>query len=290
MSEESILVIGATGTIGQVVVRRLVEKEKQVKAATRFPERYPAQPQVTPAYFDYTKQETYAPAMKNASKIFALTGTAGMGLTRSFEPFIEQAKLSGIKHMVVCTTVPMLRPDGKMHVLDSVECPLIDSGIPYTLLRIGWLMQSFYDTFFFSMIQEDGVIRLPAEDARIALIDGRDIGRTAAAVLTEVGHHNKAYPMIGNELLSLADVAAIISQVSGRTVRYEHTPLEDRGQNVVDVGGGVEPYPIEELNLFFSTVRLGGYAHVASTVKEITKRPPTKFVDFAHEHASVWRQ
>src|SRR5439155_6799006 len=92
------------------------------------------------------------------------------------------------------------------------------SGVPWTILR----PNSFHQNLLWSAasIRERGEFHLPLRDARQSLVDVRDLAAVAERALTEPGHEGKTYDFTGPESLSYADVAATLSAVRGRPVRY----------------------------------------------------------------------
>lgn len=281
-----ILVIGATGNIGRVLIKRLTQQGLTVRAATRYPARYPAQPGVTPIYFDYEKPETFALALAGIQQLFAIAGPASTGMDLPFAPFVVQAQRAGVQHLVLVTTMPILRSDG-LHVWEEVEQPVLDAGLAYTFLRPNWFMQAFVDSFMATMVKH-GRLCVPAAEERISLIDARDIGVAAATVLTKGDHRNRAYTLTGGAALSFAEIAATITQACGYPVQYHHEPLENLGQTMIDAAGGTLT-ALKNLNYLFKTLRQGGFAVVDPTIQALIGRSPTTFAEFADEHAAVWQ-
>ncbi|MFZ4851151.1 MAG: NAD(P)H-binding protein [Caldilinea sp.] len=281
-----ILVIGATGNIGRVLIPRLTQQGRLVRAATRSPERYPAHPGVTPIYFDYEQPDSFAPAVAGIKQVFAIAGPASTGVTLPFSPFVAQMQQAGVEHLVLVTTMPILRSDGP-HLWEEVEQPVLQAGVPCTFLRPNWFMQAFVDSFMATMAQQ-GRLCVPAADARISLIDARDIGEAAATVLTTEEHRAHAYTLTGGEALNFAEIAATIAHACDRPVQYHHEPLETLGETAINAAGGTVT-SLKNLNYLFKTLRQGSFATVDPTIEKLIGRPPTTFAHFADEHAAVWK-
>ena len=281
----SILVIGATGNIGSALTKQLNTFGKHVKAATRQPERYPTHTNVTPVYFDYGKSETYSAALENVNRVFALVDPADTG-NPVYEPFLEQACATGIAHMVIVTTMPILRRDGELHPWVEAEAPLVDSGTPYTILRPNWFMQMFRNEYLLSAIQQKSKLSLPIGDARVSFIDTNDIAAVAAVTLTEEGHRNKIYTLTGGEALGLTEISATLSQASGHTIRYEPISL-DTWANKMRIQ--IDSPIFKVYSNLYQTALQGGFAQVTSAVSDLTGHSPTTFLDFAYRHASLWQ-
>ena len=122
--KKSILVIGATGNVGRVLIKRLVTKGEQVKAATRTPERYAAQANVVPVYFDYHQPETFASALEGVDRVFAIGIVDTRGIA-PFAPFVKQAQHANVQQIALISGVPILLGDGRLHHMERIENPAI---------------------------------------------------------------------------------------------------------------------------------------------------------------------
>ena len=100
---------------------------------------------------------------------------------------------------------------------------LIQSGIPYTFLR-----DNFYTDFFSHMVGEDGVLRGPAADGRVASVTRADVARVAATVIqNSTEHFGQTYNLTGPEALTLNEIAQTITEVTGRMVSFHDQTLEE---------------------------------------------------------------
>ena len=91
-----------------------------------------------------------------------------------------------------------------------------------------FLRDNLYLEFMDQMVGEDGVIRGPAGDGRAAVVSHADIARAAVAVLLDPhAHAGRTYDLTGPEALTFAEMAAVISEVSGRDVRFHDETVEE---------------------------------------------------------------
>ncbi len=107
----------------------------------------------------------------------------------------------------------------------AVERYLRERKSPYTFLRPNFFMQNLSTTYA-APIRDRGEIFVPAGRSRTAFIDARDVGAVAAVTLTHPGHVGKAYTLSGEQSLTYREVAAVMSEVLGRPIRYDR-PSED---------------------------------------------------------------
>src|SRR2546425_9976152 len=75
-------------------------------------------------------------------------------------------------------------------------------------------------SFYAQTIKTQGAFYLPAGEARVSHIGGRDIGSVAAKVLTETGHEWTAYDLSGPEALTYSQIAEKLSAATGKKVSY----------------------------------------------------------------------
>ena len=285
--KSSILVIGATGNVGRPLVEELQARGETIKVATRTPQRYPGQPGVTAVYFDYENPATYAPALAGVDRVYAISVPTDSGVMdiHGLIPSLQQADL---QHLVLVTGMPVIRSNGRLRHWEEVETPVIDSGIPYTLLRPGWFMQLFLEGFLFTMLQQQRRLCWTSGDVQICPIDARDSAAVAAVVLTQPGHAGQAYTLTGGEVLTLRDIAELLTQATGQPIPYANATVEELVRFIEEVGGF--PGPKKGIHSIFSTAERGVFAETTPIVAQLTGRAPRTFAQFAREHASIWRQ
>jgi uncharacterized protein YbjT (DUF2867 family) len=201
--------------------------------------------------------------------------------------FVAAAARAGVRHVVKLSGI---LPDvdspfrfARMH--GEVERVLAASGMAWTQLRAGEFMHAYFRQV--PSIVRDRALRLPMADGRIACVDIADIARAAAIALTEPGHENKVYPLTGPEASTMAEIAAVLSEVVGTPVRYVDTPPEDARK--AQLAAGFPPYLADALFELFAERRAGKEATVWPTLREVFGIAPTRFAEFAARHAAVFR-
>ena len=138
------------------------------------------------------------------------------------------------------------------------------------------------------MIKQKRCLNLPVGDARLSLIDNRDIAAVADVVLTNPGHEGKIYTLTGSEALGLADVAAILSQASGVTISYDpDISINEATRFIAEVDSSFGPSHM--VRLILETFRIGAFADVEPDTTQLLGHPQTTFAEFAREYAVVWQ-
>ena len=155
----------------------------------------------------------------------------------------------------------------------------------FTHLRAGEFMHSYFRRV--PVIVAKGTLLLPMEDAKIASLDVNDLAEIAAIVLTSSGHEGKVYPLTGPEALNMTEVAAKLSAVTGKTIRYINVPpAEARSANLA---AGMPPYAADGLYELFAERRKGKESQVSLTIQTVFGLKPTSFDEFALRNAAIFR-
>jgi uncharacterized protein YbjT (DUF2867 family) len=235
---------------------------------------------------DMGRPETLGPALDGVERAM-LISSSDMYMADVQTAFIDAAAKADVGHIAKLSGImPALDSPfrfARMHA--EIERHLEASGIAYTHLRAGEFMQAYFRQV--PVITARHAIAVPLGDQRIASIDALDIAEVAARVLATAGHEGHAYPITGPEALTMTEVAAILSEVTGTTIRYiDATPEQARE---AWLAAGVPPYNADALTELYAERRQGKESHVSPGTASLLGRPPTSFAQFARRHAAVFR-
>jgi uncharacterized protein YbjT (DUF2867 family) len=284
---EKILVIGATGRIGNELVKLLIKKGKTVRAATRNPEKVISifKNSVEVTKFDYEQPQTFASSLIGIEKIF-LTVRPGDNQSDKFAmPLIDEAKKANVQLIVDLTAMGVEQDETFM--LRILERYIEQSGIAYTHLRPNWFMQNFNSGAILADIRATGAFHLPAADATVSFIEVLDIAAIGLAVLTEQHHIGKAYTLTGIEALSYFDVAQKISDASGRKISY--APISEEIARSILTKTDIPKDIIERWTEFYRKIRNGFCSPISTHVELILGRKPILFDNFAKKNSEMWK-
>ena len=154
------------------------------------------------------------------------------------------------------------------------------SGRAYTFLRPNLFMQGLLG--FGSTIASKGMFFAAIGDARVSLVDTRDIAAVAAAALTQDGHEGKTYNITGPEALTHHEIAAQFSGVLGREVRFINVTPEEMRQAVIGVGFPI--WQADGLIEDYAHYTRGEAAAVTSDVQLVTGSAPRNFKNFISDY------
>lgn len=288
----TILVTGATGTVGSEVVRQLSTKGETVKAAARSANdtTFSHLNGVQTVQLDLNSTGKFASAFQGVDKLFLLTPLQSnmVDLTSNL---VNEAKNAKIKHIVKQSVMGADAEPGitasRLH--RQAEKIIEESEIPFTFLRPNDFMQNFVN-FYSPTIKNKNAIYLPAEDAKVSFVDVRDIAAVAVKTLTEDGnnrHNGKAYTITGPEALSYYQVAEILSNATGKKINYVNVSEEATRLGLKDMGW--DDWLISTTLQFFDLYRKGYASQVTSAVEEVTGKKPISFSHFTKDYAQVFK-
>lgn len=280
---EQALVLGATGKTGRHLVPDLVLRGVPVKAASRHPE--PVRAGVTPVAFDWAKPSTWDGALGGVDRVYVVGPALHTDPTALIAEFLGRAAAAGVTRVVHLSAWGVAQSESPLR---EVERAVEGSGLEWTILRPNWFAQNFSESFFLGAITDRGVVLAPSAGAAVSFVDARDIAAVAAEALTGSGHAGQGYQLSGSRSVTFAEVAAILSQVSGRTIRHEDSSLESFSAYVVSQGVPAA-YAGILTGLFEHGIRPGFAAPVTPVVEAVTGRPAMSFADYAADAADAWR-
>ena len=223
-----IVVTGATGKLGRLVVEGLLKKTAatEIVAAARSPEKATELKAmgVEVREADYARPETLAKAFAGAEKVLLISSTAmGPERVRQHTAAIEAAKAAGVTLLAYTSvlradtsTLPMA-PDHK-----ATEEALKASGVPYVLLRNGWYLEN--QTAALGAALEHGAVLGSAGEGRFSSAARADYAAAAVTVLTGEGYGNRTMELAGDEAYTLSELAAEVSKQAGKAVVYTDMP------------------------------------------------------------------
>lgn len=284
----TILVTGATGTIGSQVVKALRGSAGvNVRAAARSRDKARGLEGdgSTTVDFDYERPDLVAKAVEGVDKIFLATPFSSNQVELGGR-LVDAAKHAGVRHIVKLSAIGCEQEPGiqlgRWH--REIEKKIEASGIAWTFLR----PNNFYENFInYSPPDAQGSIYLPWGQAAASFIAGGDVAFAAKAALTQPGHQGKAYALTGPEALTIAQAATIIGDVSGRTVSYVDVPEEAAKQAML--GFHMPPWMVDAMMELHAIDKAGYAAAVTDDFTKLTGEKPRTFAVFARDNAAKWQ-
>ncbi len=286
----TILVTGATGNIGALVIQHLVNRGADVRALVRDPSKANFPAGVAVVKGDFLDVDSLRSAFDGVSTLFLLNALvpdeftqALIALNAARSAGIERIVYLSVIHADVYVNVPHFA--GKFGVERMIE----QMGINATILRPAYFIQN--DLTIKDVITGYGVYPRPVGDRGLAMIDVRDIAEIAALELLRREQAAQPLPLtrinlVGPETLTGADIAAIWSDVLGRTINYGGGDTAAFEQNLKQF---MPPWMAYDMRMMGERFLTDGMLPEDSDVERLTAmlgRPLRSYRDFALETAA----
>src|SRR6266568_4339456 len=283
---KTILVTGATGTVGRDVAKLLSKKGAAVRAGVRdqAKARQRFDDDIALATFDFEDDSSFAGALDGVAKVFLLPPLLPNQVQLT-STFVDAAKRTGVRRIAKLSAIggdgEIQFTVGKWHAAN--EQHIRESGLAFTFLRPNSFMQNFI-TYF---PPRNGAIYLPWGNGTASFVDTRNIASVAAEVLTRDGHEEKIYTLTGPAAPGIADVARILSEAVGREFKYVDVPEGAARDGMLQAG--VPEWQVEGIMELHAINKQNRWSAITSDIEKVTGSPPTDFAQFARDYAEKFR-
>jgi len=278
------ILVTTAGKVGTEAARSLIRREAPVRVLVRDPGKARA---LADAGAEVAVGDLDVPASLDE----AMAGVTEVVLVSPAVPaqelnVIASAARAGVGHVVKASSKasadsPIARRRGQA----EIEAGLAAAGLAHTLLRSNAYMQNVL-TLAPAIAATSG-FGSSAGKGRTGMVDARDVGAVAAAIAASpASHAGKTYWLTGPELISNYDIAAVLSELLGRTITYTELSFDENRDAMVRAG---LPAPVAEMNAqAFSLTADGDAEWVTGDVPVILGRPARSFEQFAADHAAAF--
>lgn len=271
----TLAVTGSTGALGGLVARHLAAAGVPQRLLVRDLSRAPQLEGAVAVPFTFADRAASEAALQGVETLFMVSAGEDADRLAQHRTFVDAARAAGVRH-VVYTSFVGASPTctftlGRDHA--GTEQAVLDAGLEHTFLR-----DNFYLDFMPDVVGEDGVIRGPAGEGRVALVARADVARAAAAVLTDPAAHRGArYDLTGPESLTLAEVAATIGAAQGRRVTFHDETVDEAyaSRRHHDAPGWL----LDAWVSTYTAIASGELAAVSGDVEQLTGTRPTSLAE-----------
>ena len=283
-----VLVTGATGNVGELLVKELSGRGAEVRAFTRNqPQQDLLSKSVDVAIGDLLDPESVTRSMEGVDKLFLLNAVSPNELTEALIGFGIARRL-GVKHITYLSVFKAEEMKNAPHMATkfAVESAIRHSGVPFTFLRPNYFIQN--DAGLKPVITGMGLYPMPLGPAGVSAVDIRDIAEAAAISLTGEGHEGQTYDLVGPSAITGLSNAKLWSRLLDRPVNYTGHDMEQwEGQ----VRSQMPPWMIFDIRTMFEGFHTHGYTATDIQVARLTDllgHAPRSYEDFAKQTALEW--
>lgn len=287
----TILVTGATGTIGRHVVEQLVKRGANVRALVRTPAKANLPAGVAVAEGDLLDVESLRAAFSGVSTLFLLNAVVPDEFTQALTA-LNVAREAGIERFVYLSVIHSDRYVNVPHFAGKfgVERMMEQMGFKATILRPAYFMNN--ELMIKDAVTGYGVYPMPIGSKGLAMIDARDIGEIAAIEL--IRRETSATPLplerinlVGPDTLTGARAAAIWSEVLGRSIAYGGDDTAGFEKNLRQFMPGWMAFDMRVMSERFLTEGMIPEAGDVKRLTDILGRPLRSYRDFVAEITSA---
>ena len=271
----TIAVTGSTGRLGGRVARRLAAAGTSQRLLVRDLARAPELDNSEAVLGDFSDGASVERSLAGVETVLMVSAAEAPNRVEQHHSFIDAAARAGVAHLVYVSffgagpgaTFTLARDHW------ATEEHIRSSGMAFTFLR-----DNLYADFFVFMIGPDGALRGPAGSGRVAAVAQDDIADVAVAILHDPQpHRGRTYDLTGPQALTLAEVAATITEVTGRSVHYEAETVDEAYASRAQYDA-----PDWQLDAWVSTytaIAAGELAGVSDAVDTVAGHPATSLAD-----------
>jgi NAD(P)H dehydrogenase (quinone) len=285
----SIVITGASGQLGRLSAELVLDRvpASEVILTTRRPEVLSdlAERRATVRQADFDRPETLAEAFAGGENLL-LISTDDLGRRAAqHRAAIEAAREAGVRHVAYTSYLNPVEQNPAVITPShrDTEWALRESGLAWSALRHAFYAE--YQVPAGAQAIATGRLIHNSGDGKTAYVSREDCAAAAAAVLITEGHEGRAYDITGPEALGQGDVAAMLSEVSGRPV--EAVAVDDEAFIEGLTAAGVPEPAAREFASYGRAIREGYIDQISGAVENLTGRPPRSlrevFEAYRHE-------
>jgi len=271
-----ILVIGGRSKIGAALIGELLARGEQVRVLVRAGESASSLPMSAAAVTgDLADEGSLVTAMEGVQRVFLLSSPHSDAVSWHRNA-IDAARRTQVQLLVRSSILGADRESPAEFISAHTACDryLEGSGLAYVIVRPNLFLQNLPESTIPS-VDASGSFYVDAGEARISMVDTRDVAAVAAVALTQPGHAGAHYDVTGPQALSYADVAAKLTTAMGRQISYVNVPDDAVRQALL--AAGLDGWFANALVGLYQDYRRSGSdgyaAQVTSTVRRLTGRP-----------------
>lgn len=274
--EKMIAITGATGEVGGRVARLLEERGSPQRMVVRDPARAPrlsrAEIATIAGYHDVEGMEQ---ALAGVTTLFLVSARESADRVDQHKQAVDAAVRAGVDRILYLSFIGAA-PDATFtfarHHFET-EGHIRSSGVDFTFSR-----QNLYMDLLPYLGGEEGIIRGPAGDGRVAPVLRDDVAEAIVTMLLTAGHEGATYNLTGPRALTLGEIAQLLSRSGDKAVRYENETLEQAKASRAKYGA--PDWEVEGWITTYTAIAAGEMDAVTEDVERLIGRSPVSVEEF----------
>jgi NAD(P)H dehydrogenase (quinone) len=264
-----VAVTGSTGRVGGIVAAALASAGVPLRLLVRSPERAPLLPGAAVEQCEYGDGDRSMEALRAVRLLLMVSAAESATRLDEHRAFVDAAARAGVEHVVYTSFVGASPSStftlGRDHA--HTEEHIRASGMSFTFLR-----DNLYADFLPRMVWDDGAIRGPADDGRLAAVAQEDVAAVAAKVLLEPeAHVDATYELTGPDAFTLTEAAATMARLTATEVRFVDETVEEAYAS--RSAPGVPDWQVDAWVSTYTAIAAGEFERVSDDVPRLLGRP-----------------
>ena len=280
-----IAITGSSGHIGGMVARHLSARGLPLILPLRNPAKAPNLPACEARPFAYGDFELARQALSGVDVLFMVSAAESPTREQEHLTLVHAAAAAGVQHLVYLSFAGA--SSSSTFTLARTHAAT-EAAIQQTAMRYTFLRDNFYSEMMATIANADGIIAGPAGDGRVACVSQQDVAQAAANILAAIAsgddrHHNRSYTLTGSEALTFADIAAVLTDITGKPHRYHNQTLREAYASRERDYPETPAWQIEAWVSTYTAIAGGELATVSDDLPQLLGRAPRRFAEVVRD-------
>lgn len=277
-----IALTGVTGHLGGMVAKLISDEKIGIRHLARTPakaEKLGFKPAVKS---NYDKSEETIKSLEGVDILFMVSGSENPNRLQQHKDFIDAAKIAGVKH-IVYTSFYNAKDNstftlGRDHF--ATEEYIKANRFKYTFLR-----DNFYMDFFVELCMEYGEIKGPAEEGKCSAVVRSDIAQVIVQILKNPDKwSDQTLNMTGAEEFTMAEIAGIIGEHTGREIKFINETVEEAYQS--RKMWQAEQWQYDAWVSTYTAIAKGEQTGISQDIEKVLGRKPITLAEYLKNKAT----
>ena len=280
-----IAITGSSGHIGGMVARHLSARGLPLILPLRNPAKAPDLPACEARPFAYGDFELARQALSGVDVLFMVSAAESPTREQEHLTLVRAAAAADVQHLVYLS---FAGANASSTFTLARTHAATEAAIQQTAMRYTFLRDNFYSEMMATIANADGIIAGPAGDGRVACVSQQDVAQAAANILAAIAsgddrHHNRSYTLTGSEALTFADIAAVLTDITGKPHRYHNQTLDEAYASRERDYPDTPAWQIEAWVSTYTAIAGGELATVSDDLPQLLGRAPRRFAEVVRD-------